>query len=112
MIAPRIAVLLAGLLGVPALALSQESSMVRIQQFSCNVKDGSAGGSLRNISKQSLTDVRIRVTWRNEQGKSLLQTQVRPKNLPLAPGKSSTFSARAEVPEAASKCDADVVRAG
>ena len=56
--------------------------------------------------------MRIRVTWRNEQGKSLLQTQIRPKTLPLAPGKSSSFSARAEVPQAASKCDADVLRAG
>ena len=47
MVLLRVAVLLAA----PGFALAQanDSTMVRIQQFSCNVKDGSAGGSLRNI---------------------------------------------------------------
>ena len=86
--------------------------MVRVLQFDCSVETGAASGSVRNISKQNLTNVSLRVTWRSEQGKTLLQTPVRPATLPLAPGKSSKFSAKAQVPPEAKKCDVEVARAG
>ena len=86
--------------------------MVRVLQLDCSAESGRASGAVRNISKQQLTDVRLRITWRNEQGKSVAQTSARPATLPLAPGKSSKFSAKAEVPVEARKCDVEIVRAG